>query len=553
MSKRRVLRLFLIAISTAATATPAPVIAELYVAEGLAALASGTFEQASSLAERALEFDALSSDALALRARASMHEQPNTLMAVEDLEQALALQRFSQSSPIQAAISLASLYNRVREWERSRVLLEGLELPPGLPWERRADLSLEYIRALYGLSMFREGDSALSQARELHPNDARLFKLSLTRESVPSLDYRRELDRLIAAAEGPVDFEQRPQRQALGELILSYGLHAPTTLEREWAAQEYLRLEFEDPLVSVLFLPESRERASDLFSRFNGSASLLTIERFLAHDSIDLIEGELDSFSGFARLDENRDGFWELEYQVMDGMVSRVARDLNQDGLAEVSVFFEGGEVAGARVESPLGSFELSFQLYPFVHQFSVETEEGEERFVLRPRSTVSRLLREVPLSGPRLAQLPQLVDGIRVPDVAEARTQAVRIDRFDELGRRYERTYQAGGSMVLVARDENRDGEFDSLTIQSGGLATQRVRDIDYDGYFETVEDFRSGRRVAMAIDEDDDGFPEVVEYDRGTTIREWDLNQDGRIDVREFLNWTDSVIREFPLLEQE
>ncbi|MFW5784454.1 MAG: hypothetical protein ACOCY8_08055, partial [Spirochaetota bacterium] len=74
----------------------------------------------------------------------------------------------------------------------------------------------------------------------------------------------------------------------------------------------------------------------------------------------------------------------------------------------------------------------------------------------------------------------------------------------------------------------------------------------LDGDGYYEVAEGYRNGRLVALAVDSDDDGEPEVFEREAGVPVREWDINGDGVIDVREFSWWTDEVIREFPLAEQ-
>ena len=74
---------------------------------------------------------------------------------------------------------------------------------------------------------------------------------------------------------------------------------------------------------------------------------------------------------------------------------------------------------------------------------------------------------------------------------------------------------------------------------------------DIDFDGYFEVAIQYERGVETATLIDEDDNGVPETAEFSRNGGIREWDLNEDGAIDVAEFGIWTEQIEAQFPIID--
>ena len=520
---------------------------------GVEAFSDGETDRAGELAFRALEFAQDSSDALTLLALVEADEQMQTATAIARLETALESAGFALFSPVEASIVLAALYNRTGRPEDALELLEPLVLPPNLEWRERSDYWYQLAHA-YLLSGFaEEADQILIRARDLHPNDARLFRLALGREPFPSLEHRREVDRLLAARDTPTAFDAEPRIDDLLHLLLDYGRAAPLESEVIWAADRYRELGGRDPFVSTLYLRTSDEEAARAFEELGGASSVQSISAFADADRLTLIRDSVDSFTGVSRLDMNMDGFWELEFEVADGAISRVRRDGDQDGRLETDVRVESGVISEAMLNREDVIYRLSYGLYPYVHEVAVVTEGGEERFILEPRRSTVRLFEAASAHTLLLADVPQLREQIRVPTISELRETAVRVDRFDQDGVRRTRIYQAVGQMVFTGTDEDGDGAFDVLTAQEAGFAVRRLRDIDFDGYFEVVEEFRGGRMIARAIDEDDDGFPEILDYERTASIRDWDLNEDGRIDVREFRNWGDSVIREFPLLEQQ
>ncbi|MFW6213410.1 MAG: hypothetical protein ACOC8L_10975, partial [Spirochaetota bacterium] len=243
---------------------------------------------------------------------------------------------------------------------------------------------------------------------------------------------------------------------------------------------------------------------------------------------------------------------WRERVVIEDGDVRAWHLDNDGDGLPELSLYFGGETPNRVVLPTPDGSTELEYDLYPFVERARVALHSGEEEYLLQPRVVEFRVLETVPAGGASLSTLPELVYHDS-PSPSTLRQSAVRVDLIDSNGLIVERRFHASGDGVYLARDRNGDGRWDSLETSRGGVPSSRAIDVDYDGYFEVLEGFRDGRRLVRAVDEDDDGVPELFEREIGVSIREWDINEDGRIDVREFEGWRSSLVRDFPLLDQE
>jgi len=246
------------------------------------------------------------------------------------------------------------------------------------------------------------------------------------------------------------------------------------------------------------------------------------------------------------------DGRWRERLVVQSGRLVSWDVDEDGDGVSETSVRFSGESPTSLVVANDEGFMELEYGLYPFVESASVALHSGTETFVLRPRAVELHAVTSLPVRGAALSSLPTLTAVAR-PSVATLRQAAVRVDITDSSGTLVERRYHAAGDRVHLARDRNGDGQWDMVEVSSGGVPEQRAVDLDYDGYYEVLEGFRGGQRLVRAVDEDEDGVPELFQREIGVSVREWDINEDGRIDVREFEGWRASVVRDFPLLDQE
>ncbi|MEE8441145.1 MAG: hypothetical protein V3S41_05435 [Spirochaetia bacterium] len=532
-------------LSTADTAELNRDLASLYV--DAVENASIDLEQALALIESALEFDPASSDALFLRGYLQRGIQERTVPVISDFELALRNDNFASFDRNQAIVAYAEVLLRTRRPEDALSMLDGADLTaPDLDLGLVADALAVEAGASTQADDGARANRAVADGRRQFPDDMRFFLLELESEPSPSFRYRRVLNRLLrAGADG----------RSMQATLLRYALTAPIASERTWGFETYLEMGGQDPAIILAVAASGDRDIVDTFVRLNGygrrDALVNVIEAVGAGDTLDALLDGAGRFSGISHSDGDGDEFWEERVTVVNGFVLRWEIDADQNGINEVDVVLSNGEPVRLTVEQPAGMVVADYEAYPFVKSVEIPFEGGSSRYNLLPFAIRAPILRELPVGGPRLESSLELPGGFVGLDLSAVRLAADSVQMRDPEDRVVEERILEDGIIVRSSRDTNRDGAMDHLVVYRSGLPVTGLRDIDGDGYFEVAEAYVDGIVSMMIVDEDDNGTPDVTEYAREGGEREWDLDQDGVIDVREFGIWTDSVRREFPFLE--
>lgn len=525
-------------------------IALLYVEAAYDAYEEGRLDRARRLVDVGREFAPESSDALYVAALLAAEERRETRAALALARSAAERGSWRVFDAVHANVMIARLWNRVGEHEKAERLLAQTNLLPATPASLRSSYYYERARALNALGREADRDAIVELAVDRFPDDPRFTWFALRSEPYPSVEYRRELERLIAAD------ATSPYGPDLDDLLFEYGVRAPVAREAAWALAALDERGWNEARIVLLWLEVDADRALERFVELDGWSDYRAgraLATGLDEGGAERVRDRARSFSGVSVIDGDRDGVWNERITVDAGMIERWERDADQDGVRELDLAFSGDEPATVTLAAPgVPAVELEYGQYPYVASARISAEIGSEVFVLRPRSVRLETVTELPAAGPVFGGDLALVDTPRAIERSELVAAAVRIDLRRDDGIVVERTYRQGGVRRQVLRDDDGDGLWDHLVLTDGGFATSAVRDLDGDGYFEVAEGYRNGRLVALAVDADDDGEPEVFEREAGVPVREWDLNGDGVIDVREFSWWTDAVIREFPVAEQ-
>ncbi len=525
-------------------------IALLYVEAAEEALTGGDAERASQLMEIASEFAPESSDVLYLSASIDSLERDATISAIERAGSAVENGSWRRYSPLEGAVLLASLLNRTGRPRESTAVLDAAVVTPDASDDTVVDYYYESLRALQALGRGADADSLLLVARDRFPNDPRYYRFVIEGESSVSREHRLELERLIGAT------EVLRWESSMNALLFEYALRAPTEDEREWAMSRLTARDWGDARLAWLMLPETPDRAVSWFLAHDGLSDLLTYFELLDRldsDNAGALRLSGSEFSGWSAADTDGDGLWNERVSVEEGALARWQRDMDQDGIVEMEVVFGAVEPTEVAIRDETLAVRLRYSQYPYLSSGEIATELGTEVFVLRPRSIRFEVMQPLASEGPRFDGASRLAGSVRRIGRPELMAASIQIDHIREDGTVAERVFNEAGTRSRILRDESGDGAWDHFMLTDGGLVISGVRDIDGDGYHEVAEAYRNGRLVAVAIDSDDDGVPEVFEQYERLGAREWDLNGDGRIDVREFSFWTDSVLREFPLSDQD
>lgn len=546
----------LLAVHAHVAADPSADIADLYVQAAYEALMEQETDRAMQLVRIAREFDGASSDAHYLAATITSARQETAREAIEHARVGLDLAEWRRFDSERATVLLAGLYNRVGDHAAAVGLLRDMEHGPAVAQAVLSQWHYEYITALNALEQRAAADDLASAARDLYPDDPRFFWFFLRAEPHPSREYRRELERLLHATTRSHSSVGLPARgPRLADLLYEYGSRAPTGSERAWARDRLGDLDWPDPRIGLLYLPDDPEAAVDAFLTADGLSDYATLRDIVQRTAGAARARVLDAaseFSGTSLLDPQRDGWWSERLLVENGAVLRWERDLNRDGVVEFTVDFDERRPRALLLVADGQRIRLVYGQYPFLESAEVIDGLTREVYTLRPRAVSVAAVRALPSDGPRFDSDLALELPIRRVDRDELRSAAVRQDTLRPDGGVAERVYLRDGHAYRVLRDGHGDGAWDHLLLFDRDVPVAGVRDLTGDGYFEITEGYRDGRLVALAIDTTGNGVPDVFERHEEIPVREWDLNGDGRIDAREFRIWSESVTREFPLEER-
>jgi tetratricopeptide (TPR) repeat protein len=337
--------LFLLTALTALSAQDFEEVAEQYVFWAEEAAAAGRWDEALAGLERAADYADVSSDLSYLLALARSRTGKPRGAVLEALGRAGEAGRWRRYSPEAALLLEAETLIALRNFSGALNLLA----------RRPADADGAALRlsALRGLPDLREFRRVMEETLERYPRDPRpaevffeyakgktpegidqaLMDLALRR-----LPYLLDAEPRLAVLAAPFIKDREEARRLLGAYR---GAHRPVPA----SIPPSLSLGLIDELAAVeeLFAPPASEA---------GKAAGMTIDKDLIGDVFALLKadearrlfrGRLFRFSGLITADADRDGVPESRARYRDGVIGEFTWVADQDGLAELAVYFDAG------------------------------------------------------------------------------------------------------------------------------------------------------------------------------------------------------------------
>jgi tetratricopeptide (TPR) repeat protein len=315
----------------------------------------GNWAQALAGLERGADFSNASSDISYLLARARLHEGKPRGAALEAIRRGLALNRWRRYSQDSGKLLEAHILTELRQYE---AVLEGLSSVKRSAGEAHLRLS-----ALKGLGREEEFLDAMADALDRYPEDpvfpSALFSYGLeARSALPDgilpgraaelialavwrLPLLTEADPELAWRAVPFIEDEENGRRLL-EAYRSVNPPVPASLP----VTLRLGLIGEEAAVEEFFAPGAFRNAGTsasvpdrtLFTDLYGllstdAAKALFRQRFL-------------HYTGVITGDTNRDGIPEVRVRYRDGLILDYSFDADQDGIADIDIFFSGGHPA---------------------------------------------------------------------------------------------------------------------------------------------------------------------------------------------------------------
>ncbi|MDR2101241.1 MAG: hypothetical protein LBP43_01570, partial [Treponema sp.] len=354
-------------------------VADRYAEWARRAMEEGRWAEAEAALERAADYADLSSELSWLLALVRLHEKRPPGTVLEALRRGIEADRWNSPSPpeevrlLEAALLI-----------RCRFYTEALEILSLIP--EGADAALLRLRALMGLGDLPQFRSAMARSLERYPRDPRhaglLFKFA--GNLLPGEAGRESMDTVLRRL--PILLEEDPDlawkavpfigdtgeaRRLVGAYRAGGGGSpeaVPAALRlgligEPQAMEELFSVSGASPVEASLgggpwrgAVPGRAVLLSGVFSFGvagpdlpGGSpvldkALILSVWELLRNTAArEEFRRNLLGFSGVITEDRDGDGFPESEARYEDGLVRRYVYDEGQDGLPELTVFFNGG------------------------------------------------------------------------------------------------------------------------------------------------------------------------------------------------------------------
>ncbi len=464
-----------------------------------------------SLLQAALEFNPGNNDARALMIRLQIrHDEEKRYTSYRrGLEEALAGGTFVLIDSHTVRMDLASLYERLMEYDSLSMLLD--QIPTG----RR---NAEWFR-LRSVAYYRLGEEA--EARAIARRGGRLFPeneaFSLWRIRIDP-EYR---DFLMQNLKNPA--QPRPNETRLAALI-------------EFSESDEERLELID-LFTVLDYQAAEGRlwryrlTEDVeetppFPELLRSWQLVdgAYEFYTAKDEIEAWNSFLAEYDREFPGDFNRDGFPERYFHLVNGSLREYREDLDQDGVFEQRVLFAAMTKSSDRpdpielsIRDTDGTTYIRFALYPQVSEIKLDRGLRTTRYLFAP-DAYSLPVVEVQIMPP-IVNLPRFLS----------------LDQAELTRRSYSRQVEEPQRTIVASGDSSRADLAGETVIEAYRTNGREIllRDLNGDGRSEIREEYRNGILELLLLDQDENGIFEY-RYDMLNEREEWDFDQDGRTDYQ-------------------
>jgi tetratricopeptide (TPR) repeat protein len=579
------------AVTAAGAGAAATAIAYAYLRQAQSLLSQGDASGALRLLQTSLEFRPDSSESAYLMARIYKRSQQTTYLAIRYLEMAIASSAWAGSDPKEARTELAELYVRTGQFARA---LAGLRaegdgtLQQGLGGGGSATVAGLWARSLVGLGRPTEAARLLAGALERFPGQAELYVLQA--RTLSSLGRGREARELLG--NGVKALPGAP------ELLYELAAVEPQAERRLQLLQRYFAGGGSHPGAALLALRSHPPEPLSYLERFlslGGNGRILYLDelaRFLyaqlpaearsgtapaavePQPGVEVqlwsrLERAIEGYSGTRILDEDRDGFYEEQYEYRDGQLQGWLQDGDQDGRPELTVRFQDGlpkslqlvrawETPGvATPPQTVLEIDYLYSGYPYLESVTFLGPQDRREYDLVPYRLqealfVSPSFAAPPGQQPRPLRLrPRsglLTDESAIRAVAYRMLQQPAQQGTAGAGPSTRLYDLLDGQVVRLAEEPDPTGRYTHVVLYERSVPVQGRRDLDGDGRYEIREEYANGKLRRVELDQDGDGVIEFLQtFEDGGTRKLWDYNDDGLFDSREYTDAGGTTVREY------
>ena len=562
-------------------------VGSLYFQNAQQLFQSGKTAEAEGFLRIAIEFDNRNSDAHYLLGEILSQNPGDIAAAIVQFETALNIAQFHTYVPSDCALDLARLYLHVGQYNRGIQLLQQYtgqsyvdvaryHLAPvrNMPADTvsgnsaQGDVLLPQQEPAYVLTLAAllsaagrtgQAQSVLSSGLQLFPDNIPIVHASMLFDPVPSIGTSTWLDTHQSSDPAYLDFlldyiRRLPDgsvRKHFLDLYFANGGNAPEAWA--WSAGENRG----DAAALAGFMA-----ASGLASNGHGAAPDAGTIRLLAsrlHDPAILakLKSDAAAFAGSAVIDTNHDGYYAQRLIYASGKLTTAYLERNQNGMRGLIVHFAGGRIASVDRMGTGGPVVITYSTYPEVGSVTfpdsrLQAAAGE---MITYEVSPGRVQYPVLAAGALFpADGTGLLDSVKFAaapkELTEPQIRPLSYRAFTRLTPHsavHSVVFLRAGVPYLKAVDNAGNGRADEVVEYSGGKPIAAVRDLNGSGYFDESEFYTNGKVSYIAVDGNRTGTPDFFQQISPEPSYAWDLNGDGKVDIKDMVIANNRVQRYF------
>ncbi|HRW23264.1 MAG TPA: hypothetical protein P5298_02520 [Spirochaetia bacterium] len=494
----------------------------------VAALALGRSDQALALLDEALSYRPADPDACYLSALARLSRGDGVGPAARLLETALSAGGFRLYAEGDARLLYAGAL------ERTGRPAEALRFLAGLPPSAES----LYIGAKAALAVGDEAGarSAVLSSLRRYPADPRPLLFWLRYEERPYLEAE---DAAVVAA----GFAALERLKAVDPAALvALAPYASSADQARLMLREYRaagRRDAESTALALRYgLIDERRAASELLSGAFAPtlSSLEAVYSLLPSDEARVAFGlAFAGYAGAAYRDDDRDGYPESVTEYRAGLPSSWILDGDQDGEPELAASFDSGAPARLSARSGSTTVVVEYAPWPYAASVSYADAAGKRSYSFGPSTMPLPLLSLRRLGGLPGAPYAVSRSGYALPTETAAKRAAYAMIDSGADGSSVTLELSDGRAVRSWWVDERRRV---GMTVYRNGVPDDERIDADADGRFETRRVWARGpdgvpTPAYAEADLDGDGLYEYRETLSGPSVKSWDYDGDGAIDL--------------------
>ncbi len=240
--------------------------------------------------------------------------------------------------------------------------------------------------------------------------------------------------------------------------------------------------------------------------------------------------------------DINNDGIVDGRTVLDSGSITDTILDADQDGMIDYEIVSPGGKIERILIDNGEKSIDARYNPYPYLAEYTVILEGKKRTYYLLPYKAAYPVVKEPksPFKGRMsLNVLLKELSPLFLESVS-SKVEEVQLQGNERL------TAERESLSDTTLEYTNKNGRVYRKREYKGREVVEEEKDLDGDGIPDLYYRYKGGVLQSASFDRNHNGFPEYMEKYSPVIMTEWDFDDNGSFDYREYTAG-DKLIREY------